>query len=212
MKLLQIDSSARSASVSRQLTAGFVSAWRRENPEGQVTQRDLATTAFPPITDEWLKAAFETPDKRTGAQQQVLSLSETLTDELVAAHTIAIGAPMYNFTISSPLKAWIDQIVRPGKTVAYGPGGPKGLLIGKKVAVLTARGGSYSNGSPKAGYDYQEPYLRVILAYIGLNDVTFIHAENQQRGDQAQQAREAALAQVERLVAAASATASERGI
>src|SRR5258706_1290709 len=159
MKLLQIDSSAGGASGSRQLTAGFVSAWRRENPEGQVTRRDLATTAFPPITDEWLKAAFESPDKRTGAQQQVLSLSETLTDELVAAHTIAIGAPMYNFTISSPLKAWIDQIVRPGKTVAYGPGGAKGLLTGKRVAARTPPGGPCFKTPPKNGSEYLGNYL-----------------------------------------------------
>jgi FMN-dependent NADH-azoreductase len=111
---------------------------------------------------------------------------------------------MYNFTISSLLKAWIDQIVRPGKTVIYGPGGPKGLLTGKKVVVLTARGGAYSNGSPRAAYDYQEPYLRAIFAYIGLTDVTFIHAENRQRADQAKQSREAALGQIAEFVAATS--------
>jgi FMN-dependent NADH-azoreductase len=200
MKLLQIDSSARLSSVSRQLTGSFVKAWTRDNPKAELIRRDLAATELTPITDEWLQAAYQSPDKRTREQRQVLALSETLIDELVAADIIVIGAPMYNYTISAPLKAWIDQIVRPGRTVAYGPGGPKGLLTGKKVFVLTARGGAYSNGSLRARYDYQEPYLRMILAYIGLTDVTFIHAENQQRPDQAQQSREAALEQIAEFV------------
>jgi FMN-dependent NADH-azoreductase len=126
MKLLHIDSSARLSSVSRQLTASFVSEWMRENPEGEVIRRDLASTVLPPITDEWLQAAYQSPDKRT-QQRQVLVLSEALTDELIAADIIVIGAPMYNYTISASLKAWIDQIVRAGKTVAFGPGGAKGL-------------------------------------------------------------------------------------
>jgi FMN-dependent NADH-azoreductase len=131
----------------------------------------------------------------------LLSLSETLTEELMAAQMIVIGAPMYNFTLSSPLKAWIDYIVRPGKTVRYGPDGAKGLVTGKRVVVLTSRGGVYSKGSPRAGYDYQEPYLRQILIYIGLTDITFIHADNQQRRDQAQQSREAALERIVQFVA-----------
>jgi len=200
MKLLQIDSSARLSSVSRQLTASFVKAWARENPEGEVMRRDLAATPFAPITDEWVQAAYQAPDKRTEEQRQVLSLSETLIDELAAADVIVIGAPMYNYTISSLLKGWIDLIVRPGRTVAFGPGGAKGLLTGKRVVVLTARGGAYSNGSPRALHDYQEPYLRMILAQVGLTDVTFIHAENQQRPDQAQASRDGALAQIEQFV------------
>ena len=200
MKLLHIDSSARLSSVSRQLTANLVAAWTRENPEGEVIRRDLAATSIPPITDEWLQAAYQSADKRTEEQRQTLRLSEILIDELLAADLIVIGAPMYNYTISSPLKAWIDQVVRPERTVAYGPSGPKGLLAGKKVIGLTARGGAYSNGSSRAAYDHQEPYLRLILAYIGLTDVTFIHAENQQRPAQAQQSRDAALSQIEQLV------------
>lgn len=200
MKLLHIDSSARLSSVSRQLTTTFVAAWTRENPQSEVIRRDLAVTPLTPITDEWLQAAYQSSEKRTPEQGQVLSLSETLIDELVAADIIVIGAPMYNYTISSLLKGWIDQIVRPGRTVAFGPGGAKGLLTGKKVIVLTARGGAYANGSPRAQYDFQEPYLRMILAYVGLTDVTFIHTENQQRPDQAQQSRDAALRQIEQFV------------
>ncbi len=86
---------------------------------------------------------------------------------------------MHNFTISAPLKAWIDQVVRVGRTVLWGPNGPEGGLKGKKVAVLTSRGGAYRPGTPTAQYDFQERYLRHILGFIGLTDVTFIHAENQ---------------------------------
>jgi FMN-dependent NADH-azoreductase len=107
-----------------------------------------------------------------------LSRSDQLIEELKAADTVVIGAPMYNYSISSQLKAWIDQIVRRGKTVSYGPEGPHGLLQGKKVVVVTSRG-----GSPKAAFDFQEPYLRAILGLIGLADVTFIHAEKQMSRD-----------------------------
>jgi FMN-dependent NADH-azoreductase len=200
MKLLQIDSSARRGSVSRQLTESFVNVWKLENPSGEVIRRDLAMTTISPITDEWVQAAFAIPDKQTEAQREVLSLSDALIEELQVSQTIVIGAPMYNFTISSPLKAWIDQIVRPGKTVAFGPEGSRGLLTGKKVIVLTSRGGEYANGAPRSGYDYQEPYLRLILAFIGLTEVTFIHAENQQRREQAEKARQTAIKRIAQFV------------
>ena len=179
MKLLRIDSSARKNSVSRQLTQKFVETWRKQNPTGEVIDRDLATTHLPHITDEWMLAAHSDLAKLTPAQRETLSISDALVDELLAADTIVIGAPMYNLTISAPLKAWIDQIVRVGRTVLWGPTGTEGVLQGKKVVVLTSRGGSFRPGTPTAQYDHQEPYLRHILGFIGLNDVTFIHAENQ---------------------------------
>lgn len=200
MKLLRIDSSARRNSVSRQLTQTFVESWKKENPTGEVIERDLATTPLPPITDEWTLALHTDPAKRTPAQQETLAVSDMLVEELLAADTIVIGAPMHNFTVSSLLKAWIDQIVRVGRTVFYGPNGPDGVLKGKKVIVLTSRGGAFRPGTPTAQYDHQEPYLRHILAFIGLTDVTFIHAENQKPGELAEPARAAA---VEQLVAAA---------
>ena len=88
---------------------------------------------------------------------------------------------MYNFSISSSLKAWIDQIVRVGKTISYGPNGPQGLLAEKKVVVITSRGGAYEKGTAREAFDFQEPWLRHVLGFIGLTDVTFIHAENQAR-------------------------------
>jgi FMN-dependent NADH-azoreductase len=201
MKLLRVDSSARRNSVSRQLTARFVETWKKENPTGEVMERDLAKTHLPLITDEWTLAAHSDPATLTPPQRDTLAISETLIEELLAADTIVIGAPMYNFTVSAPLKAWIDQIVRIGRTVLYGPGGPDGVLKGKNVIVLTSRGGAFRPGTPTAQYDHQEPYLRHILGFIGLTDVTFIHAENQKPGDLAEPSRVAAIAQIEQAAA-----------
>jgi FMN-dependent NADH-azoreductase len=165
--------------------------------------RDLAATALPLIADEWALAVHSDPATLTPAQPETLSVSDALIEELLVADTIVVGAPMYNFTISAPLKAWIDQIVRVGRTVLWGQKGPEGVLKGKKVVVLTSRGGAYRPGSPTAQFDYQEQYLRHILGFIGLTDVTFIPAENQKPGDLAQPARAAAMEQAQ---LAASAT------
>jgi len=202
MTLLRIDSSARRNSVSRQLTQRFVETWKKENPAGEVIERDLATTHLPLITDEWMVAAYSDPASLTPAQQETLSVSEALVEELLAADVIVIGAPMYNFTISAPLKGWIDQIVRIGRTVLYGPNGPDGVLKRKKVVVLTSRGGAFRPGTPTAQYDHQEPYLRHILGFIGLTDVTFIHAENQKPGELAEPSRAAAVEQLQQAAVA----------
>ncbi len=180
MKLLRIDSSARSSSVTRQLTAKFVEEWKKNHPGGEVIQRDLATTVLPHITDHWAATQLE-PSQLTPAQRNYLSTSDRLIEELQAADTIVIGAPMYNFAIPSSLKAWIDQIVRMGKTIGYGPSGARGLLGNKKVIIVTARGGAYEKGTPTEKFDFQKPYLRHIFGFIGLTDVTFIRAENQAR-------------------------------
>jgi FMN-dependent NADH-azoreductase len=178
MKLLQVDSSARASSVTRRLTAKFAEEWKKNYPDGEVIRRDLSTTALPPITDDWSATQLE-ESKITSAQRSYLSTSDKLVEELRAADTVVIGAPMYNFSIPSPLKAWIDQIVRLGKTVGYGPNGPQGLLAQKRVVVITSRGAAYEKGTAREAFDFQEPYLLHVLAYIGLTDVTFVHAENQ---------------------------------
>jgi FMN-dependent NADH-azoreductase len=199
MKLLRIDSSARTASVTRQLTARAAEEWKENNPDGDVIHRDLSAIEIPPITDDW-SATHLDPSKLSPGQRSYLSTSDQLIDELRAADTIVIGAPMYNFSISSPLKAWIDQIVRIGKTFGSGPNGPRGLLEMKKVIVITARGGAYEKGTAREAFDFQEPYLRHILGFIGLTDVTFIHAENQSR-DQAAASLESAAERITGLLA-----------
>ena len=216
MKLLRIDSSARTASVTRQLTAKAAEKWKENNPDGYVIHRDLSAIEIPPITDDWSATHLDAfasvrrgsnsvgrvrrASKLSPGQRSYLSTSDQLIDELRAADTIVIGAPMYNFSISSPLKAWIDQIVRLGKTFGSGPNGPRGLLEMKKVIVITARGGAYEKGTAREAFDFQEPYLRHILGFIGLTDVTFIHAENQSR-DQAAASLESAAERITGLLA-----------
>src|SRR5580692_4938295 len=199
MKLLRIDSSARRNSISRQLTARFADEWKQEHPQAEIVERDLAATPLPHITDEWVQAAYSDPASHSAAQKEVLALSDALIRELVEADAIVIGAPMYNFAIPAPLKAWIDQVVRRGKTVLFGENGPKGVLKNKKVYIVTSRGGAYRPDTPTEHFDHQEPYLRHILGFIGLTDVTFIHAENQKPGAQAELARAAAIAEIQRL-------------
>ena len=199
MKLLRIDSSARTGSVTRQLTAKFAEQWRANHPAGEVIERDLSTTMLPLITDDWSATQID-PSTLSSAQRMYLSVSDRLIEELQVADTILIGAPMYNFAIPSLLKAWIDQIVRVGKTIAYGPSGRQGLLGNTRVFVVTARGGAYEKGTPSERLDFQEPYLRHIFGFIGVADVTFIHAENQLR-DGAGSSLAATLEQIGHVVA-----------
>jgi FMN-dependent NADH-azoreductase len=202
MKLLQIDSSARSDSVTRRLTAKFAEDWKTNHPTGELMYRDLSTTRLPLITDDWGATQID-PSTLSPSQRNYLATSDALIEEILAADVIVIGAPMYNFAIPSLLKAWIDQIVRVGKTVAYGSHGPKGLLGNRKIVVITARGGAYEKGSAHESFDFQEPYLRHIFGFVGLTDVTFIHAENQLR-DGAGPSFAAAAEQIERVAAYAS--------
>src|SRR3984893_6163525 len=180
MKLLQVDSSARASSVTRRLTAKFREEWRKNHPDGEVIHRDLPATALPLSTDDCLSPRLQ-ESKLTPAPRSYLSTSDEWIEELQAADTVVIGAPMYNSSIPSLLKAWIDQIVRLGKQVGHGPNGPQGLLARKKVVVITSRGAAYEKGTARGAFDFQEPYLLHILALIGLTDVTFIYAENQGR-------------------------------
>jgi FMN-dependent NADH-azoreductase len=200
MKLLRIDSSARGNSVTRKLTAAFTDAWKTQHPGGSVIERDICSFPLPVITDEWL-ATYGDPAMLTVAQREYLSVSDSLVAELSAADTIIIGAPMYNLTVSAPLKGWIDQVVRVGKTVVYGPTGPKGLLGGKKTVVVTARGGSYTMDFAASNFDFEEAYLRRILGFMGLTDVTFIHADYQMRSEKGGPSLASAMGLVERAAA-----------
>jgi FMN-dependent NADH-azoreductase len=176
-----------------------VEEWKKNHPEGSVMNRDLSATVLPQITDDW-GATYLEESKLTPMQRSYLSVSDKLIAEVEAADTIVIGAPMYNHTISAPLKAWIDQVVRLGKTMSYGANGPQGLLKDKKVVIVSARGGAYEKGSPAEAFDFQAPYLRHVLGAIGLTDVTFIHAEKQGRPQDAEKTFAAATAQISRIV------------
>jgi FMN-dependent NADH-azoreductase len=142
--LLHIDSSPLyGRSVSRELTAAFVTQWKASHPDGRVIDRDLNATAIPPINAEWVGAAYTPEQARTSQQKELLSLSDSLLAELEQADEYVIGVPMHNFGVPSVLKLWIDQIARVGRTFSYGDGRPKGLIIGKKATFIIATGGIY---------------------------------------------------------------------
>ncbi|KYC40433.1 FMN-dependent NADH-azoreductase [Scytonema hofmannii PCC 7110] len=188
--ILHIDSSPRGErSFSRKFADEFVSAWKNANAGVMVTYRDLGHNPVPHVDEAWIAAAFTPPDARTPELAKAIELSDSLVDEFLAADRYVFGVPMYNFNIPSTFKAYIDQIVRAGRTFAVDAnGGFKGLVEGKKMLIVTARGGDFSPGSPAAPYDYQEPFLRAIFGFLGITDITFIHVQNLGAGEDARQA------------------------
>lgn len=174
--LLHIDSSPLESSISRELTREFVKAWKQKNPEGRVIERNLSAAPPKPIDQRWVGAAFTPEGGRTPEQRSVLAESDALIRELEEADEIVIGVAMHNFSIPSVLKLWIDQVVRSGKTFSYGANGPEGLLKRKKATILVASGGVYEVGTPAGAMNFIEPYLRSILAFIGITDVRFVTA------------------------------------
>jgi FMN-dependent NADH-azoreductase len=169
--LLHLDASPLETSVSRELTREFVATWKSSHRGGTVIYRDLAALTPAPISQAWVHAVFTPADSRTAEQRALLAPSDELIQELEAADEIVIGVPMHNFSIPSSLKLWIDQVVRGGRTFAYGAEGPKGLLTGKKATLLVASGGVYSPGTPAAAMNFGEPYLKAILGFTGITDV-----------------------------------------
>ena len=175
--LLQINSSPLyGRSVSRELTAAFVSEWKASHPNGIVVDRDLNATPIPPISAEWVGAVYTPEEARTAEQRELLSLSDTLLVELEQADEYVIGVPMHNFGVPSVLKLWIDQIARVGRTFSYAGGAPKGLLLDKKVTFIIATGGSYDAQTQMASFNFVEPYLRSLFGFLGVTDPTFLTA------------------------------------
>ena len=176
-KILLVNSSVRRTdSISRQVTADFVSQWQARDANTVVVERDVAAQPLPHLSEQTLGAFFAPAEQHTPEQAELAKLSATLVQELTEADVIVIGAPMYNFSITSGLKAWIDHVAPPGVTFKYTETGPVGLLTGKKVYVFTASGGVYTSG-PAQGMDFLGTYLRAVLGFIGLTDVTFIPSE-----------------------------------
>lgn len=173
MKLLHIDSSALGGySVSRQLTADIVAELKRSTPDANVHYHDLAAQPLP----HWTPVA-DASDPAAVAGIEML-------EEFLAADVVVIGAPMYNFAISSSLKAWLDRILVAGKTFRYTANGPEGLAGGKRVIIASSRGGFYGKDAPAAAMDFQEPYLRTVFAFIGINEVEFVRAEGIALGEE----------------------------
>jgi FMN-dependent NADH-azoreductase len=178
--LLHVDSSPRAASVSSFLAAVFVEKWKQQNPTGTVFHHNASRERFPYLDEDAIAAIFTPSAKRTAVQKQALAFSDQLVDELLAADVIVLGAPMWNLSIPASLKAWIDLIVREGRTFAFTAEGVAPLVPpGKRVYIFSARGGAYPAGTPFQDFDLQEPYLRRILGVIGLTRVDFVCAEHQ---------------------------------
>lgn len=167
--VLHIDASARTqGSTSRDLTAKIVARLNADT----VIRRDL-TSALPHLTEDWINANFTPADDRDAVQRDLLSLSDQLVDEAIAADTLVIGVPIYNFAVPASLKAWIDLMARVGRTFTYSEAGPEGLLKGKRAIIAVASGGTQVGSD----IDFATGYLRHMLGFIGITDVQFVAAD-----------------------------------
>jgi FMN-dependent NADH-azoreductase len=177
MKLLHIDSSIQTVnSASRQLSAAAVDRLRKVVPDLEVTYHDLTAQPLSHLSGEHI-AADQGAAPESPALQKDLAAGQAVLDEFLAADTVVIGAPMYNFTVPTQLKAWIDRIVVRGKTFHYGANGPEGMAGNKRVIIAASRGGFYGPGAPGAALEHMETYLRGIFSFIGVTNLEIIVAE-----------------------------------
>jgi FMN-dependent NADH-azoreductase len=174
--LLHLDSSPLEGSISRELTREYVKTWKNSHPDGTVIYRDLAASAPQPLDTAWIYSSFTPEANRTPEQKAALAVSDELIAELHRADEYVFGVAMHNFSIPSVLKLWVDQIVRKGSTFVYAESGPEGLLHGKKATILAASGGVYQPGTPAGAMNFVDPYLKTILGFIGVTDVTIVTA------------------------------------
>ena len=202
--LLLLDASPRGErSHSRKLGQEFLTAWQAAHPEGRAVVRDLGHEPPPFINEAWVEGAFTAPDQHSLAARSAIRVSDRFVDELLAADEVVIATPIYNLTVPAALKAWIDQIVRFGRTFTSGASGFDGLAKGKRVKVLAASGSDFRLTGPGAGYNFLEPYLRAILGFIGITDVTFVYAHSLNAGDSQREQSVAAATETTRALAIA---------
>lgn len=187
MKLLHIDSSPLGAqSVSRELTRRTVAKWQASNPGTVVEYLDLAADAPSHLDIDSLGFRLGLDaDSLTGAQKRENAVTERLLNQFLAADVVVVGAPMYNFSIPSQLKAWIDRVAQAGRTFKYTETGPVGLAAGKTVIVASSRGGAYAGNPALSFLDHQESYLKAVFGFFGITDVRFVRAEGVAMGDAA---------------------------
>ncbi len=184
MKLLHIDSSVMGGnSVSRQLTQNIVAQWRANHPGTEVDYLDLAADAPSHLSADSLGFRAAAGTNFTDVQKHENAVSEALVSQFLAADVVVVGAPLYNFSIPSQLKAWIDRIAQPGRTFTYTDKGPKGLAGCKKVIVASTRGGIYSTTEGGRSMEHQESYLQTVFGFLGITDVQFVRAEGVAMGD-----------------------------
>ena len=187
--LIVTSSANGEASVSNALATTLADRLRESDPSLHVVLRDVGANPVPHLTAGTVAAIKGIPE--SAAELAARALSDALIEELAAADLLVIASPMYNFGMSSTLKAWFDHVVRVGVTVRYGENGPEGLMTGKKAVVIESRGGLYSAG-PGAAMDSQEAHIRTLLRFMGITDVTFVRAEKLGYGPEAAEAAIAA--------------------
>ena len=191
MNILHITSSPRGAeSYSNRVAARVLDELRQRNPGASVMTRDLAREPLPHIDEDFVVATRSPNGPQSEKQRGLLALSNALVDELLTADVVVIAAPMINFTIPSNLKTWVDYVARAGRTFSYSEAGPKGLVTGKQVILVAAKGGVYS---ANPALDFQVPYLKGVLAFLGMTDVEVLDVEGTAYGPEvAEKAVEAA--------------------
>ncbi len=184
--LLHLDASPRGArSHSRQLGQAFLATWRAAHPQGHVNVRDVGHEPPPFVTEAWVEGAFAPSADQSPAARAAIAVSNRYVDELLAADQLVITTPIYNLSLPAALKAWIDQIVRVGRTVAINSAGFEGLAKNKRALVIVASGSDFRPTSPGGAYNFLEPYLRAVLGFIGITDVHFVYAHSQNAGNPA---------------------------
>jgi FMN-dependent NADH-azoreductase len=199
--LLVVETSPRGEnSISRNMTRRFVDQWQAAHPGAAVTVRDLTETNLPFVTAPWLQAYFTPPEHQSDEMKNELHLSDQLVEELLAAEHIAIATPVYNYNVPAALKAWIDHIVRKGKTLGFDGAG---LVTGRKATVLLASGGVYTPDSPIRHMDIASQYLRLVLGVIGITDVTVVAGGGAKVVDMRQDTMDGFLAKIDPHIALA---------
>ena len=204
MKLLHIDSSITGDnSASRKLTQQIVNAWTSQHPDTQVEYLDLVADAPKHFTMAAMTPRTGQTEGLSAEQIAENAVSEKLVSQFLAADVIVIGAPFYNFSIPSQLKAWIDRLAQPGRTFRYTAQGPEGLAKGKTVIIASSRGGVYSTTDAMQALEHQESYLKVVLGFFGITDVRIVRAEGLGMGPEAVAAAFASAANEVKAVTAA---------
>lgn len=205
MKLLHVDSSINgSASVSRGLTRQVVDKWVARHPDTQVEYLDLAVDTPPHFSADSMGFRRPPTGEVSEAEQKENALAEALVSQFLAADVIVVGAPLYNFSIPSQLKAWIDRLAQAGRTFRYTAQGPEGLATGKTVIAVLSRGGIYSTSDAGQAMEHQESYLKTIFGFFGITDVRVVRAEGTDMGEESRSnALNTAAQDIERATAAA---------
>ena len=201
--ILLLTSSPRAESLSTTIASDLANKIAAQNAGSVVVRRDLAANPLPHIDDLFTAAIRKPADQRTAQETEAVKTSDALVDELLAADTVVIGTGLINFNIYSSLKTWIDNVARAGRTFKYTESGPVGLATGKKVYVVLASGGVYSQG-PAAGMNHAVPYLKSVLGFLGITEVETIYVEGLAFGPEAaEKAIGAAKARAEEIALAA---------